>query len=197
MARSVRWFLVLLAVALVVPLWAQDEKKDAKDKPAAKKDDPDAKKDDKEMKKEGKDAKDKPEVKEKLIPVSGPIQGKLVKKPGAQPVLTLGILVGRDRWQNQEVPVGDDVIVRLAQPPAATDEKGRFKRYTKKELDELRGPDKKLPGYTGTLDDLKEGAYVAVYLSRRSGGPKNFKGAEVPPEYKPHVTMIVILASPN
>jgi hypothetical protein len=194
--RLVRLLSLLLCIALVLPALAQDEKKDAKDKAEPKKDAKDAPKDGKDTKDKDakKDAKDKPEPKEKLISV-GHLSGvKLIRKPAAQPSITISILVARDRWQNQDLPVGEDLIVRVAQPPINFDEKGRIRRYTKKELDELKGPDKKLPGYLASIDDLKEGQLVEVHLFRKSGGPKNFKGADVPAEYKPHVGIIVILA---
>ena len=39
-----------------------------------------------------------------------------------------------------DLPVADDVKVRLPSPPPATDEKGNPKRYTAKELKALKGP---------------------------------------------------------
>jgi hypothetical protein len=60
----------------------------------------------------------------------------------------------------------DDMKVRLAQPPPAYDDKGNIKKYTEKELKELKGPDN-LPGYTGTLDDVKSNQLVLVYLARK------------------------------
>jgi hypothetical protein len=179
---------LLVCLALVLPALAQDEKKDAKDKAEPKKDAKDAPKD-KDAKS---DPKEKPEAKEKEVFVLK-AAGKLVRKPAAQPTMTISILVARDKWQNQDLPVGDDVVVRVAQPPVTFDEKGRIKRYSKKELDELKGPDKKLPGYQASMDDLKEGQLVEVHLFRKAGGPKNFKGADIPAEYKPHVGIVVIL----
>src|SRR5262249_3678886 len=38
-----------------------------------------------------------------------------------------------------ELQSTDDVIVRVSQPPAQFDEKGRVKKYTQKELRELKG----------------------------------------------------------
>jgi len=60
----------------------------------------------------------------------------------------------------------DDMKVRLAHPPAAFDDKGNIKKYTAKELKELKGPDK-LPGYTGALEDVKSNQLVVVYLARK------------------------------
>jgi hypothetical protein len=202
--RLLRVLSLLLCLSLIVPAWAQDEKKDAKDKAEPKKDakedpkekpEPKKDKDAKDSKDSKSDAKDKPEPKEKLVSV-GKLSGvKLIRKPAAQPSMTISILVARDRWQNQDVPVGDDLVVRVLNPPVVFDEKGRVKRYSKKELDELKGPDKKLPGYQASIDDLKEGQLIEVYLYRKPGGPKNFKGTDIPPEYKPHVGMVVILGA--
>lgn len=60
----------------------------------------------------------------------------------------------------------DDMKVRLLHPPEAYDDKGKLKKYTAKELKELKGPDN-LPGYTGTLDDVKANQLVLVTLARK------------------------------
>src|SRR5579885_1669265 len=48
-----------------------------------------------------------------------------------------------------ELQTTEDLRVRLSNPPAQFDDKGKIKRYTRKELNVLRGPDPKLPGYSG------------------------------------------------
>jgi hypothetical protein len=60
----------------------------------------------------------------------------------------------------------DDMKVRLLQPPDGYDDKGNPKKYTAKELKELKGPDN-LPGYSGTLDDVKSNQLVLVTLARK------------------------------
>jgi hypothetical protein len=70
-----------------------------------------------------------------------------------------------------DLRVGDHMLVRVQQPPPAFDEKGNFKTYTQKELDELRGPDKRLPGFTGQLGALRQGQMVKVYLAPRTAAP--------------------------
>ena len=56
----------------------------------------------------------------------------------------------------------------MTDPPVEYDEKGTTKKsYTKAELDELKGADKTLPGYTGEYDNLAKGQTVIVYLSRK------------------------------
>ncbi|MGH7170150.1 MAG: hypothetical protein ACRELF_01360 [Gemmataceae bacterium] len=92
----------------------------------------------------------------------------------------------------------DDVKVRMVQPPPAFDDKGNPKRYTRKELRELKG-DPKLPGYPAEFSDLKPGQYVQVTLVRKRGVRRRPKDAAVDPtdEYYPHMSLIVIAAAPN
>lgn len=79
------------------------------------------------------------------------------------------------RGQTIEIDLADDVQIRVAKPPQAYDEKGRPRKYTNQELKELKGPDPKLPGYTGDLDSLAEGKAVQVRLARPkdAGKPKD------------------------
>jgi hypothetical protein len=62
----------------------------------------------------------------------------------------------------------EDAQVRLQDPPVQYDEKGNRKKYTPKELRELKG-DPKLPGYAADWSDLKVGQTVKVTVTR----PKN------------------------
>jgi hypothetical protein len=167
-----------VAAALAVPVLAQDEKKDTK-------------------KEEKAETKPKPEGKEKWV-AAGSYSGKLVKQPGENRELTLSIKLRN--WENVNFLVHDDVKVRFRQPPPQFDDKGKRRKPTAKELQELRGPDKKLPGYTASLEDLKPGQVVSLQLIRRAGNFKLPKGkdkeAEVPDEYKPQVSVIVIEAEP-
>src|SRR5206468_1383639 len=50
--------------------------------------------------------------------------------------------------QDVELQAADDIKVRIPKPPPAFDDKGRPKKYSEKELRELKGPGN-LPGYTG------------------------------------------------
>ena len=52
------------------------------------------------------------------------------------------------------IQASEDVVVRMARPKDDFDEKGKPKKYTKKELAELRGTDKKLPGYKAEFGDI-------------------------------------------
>jgi hypothetical protein len=99
----------------------------------------------------------------------------------------------------------EDVKVRLANPPPQFDEKGKPKKYTKKELDEMKGPDPKLPGYQADFGDLKADQYVEVTLVKKKDAPKG-TGTTKPSGKKdkegendplahltPEVSMIIIL----
>jgi hypothetical protein len=82
--------------------------------------------------------------------------------------------------KNIEVEVAEETKVRSAQPPQAFDDKGRIKRYTAKELRELKGNDK-LPGFPAELADVQVGQTVLVKVAR----PKTPKGPDAEPEAKP------------
>ena len=99
----------------------------------------------------------------------------------------------------------DDVVVRLANPPPAFDDKGHPKKYTKKELDELKGPNKKLPGYEAEFSSLRGGQTAVLYLVKK----KDDKKEPMPkPKTKeeleeamlanlPQVSMILIVVEPK
>jgi hypothetical protein len=65
-----------------------------------------------------------------------------------------------------ELQTAADVKVRWQQPPTDYDDKGNPKKYTAKELQELKGNDPSLPGYKGEFDNLKAGQTVKVTLAR-------------------------------
>lgn len=117
--------------------------------------------------------------------------------------------------QVRQVPVSlelqatDELKVRVLQPPADFDDRGRPRRYTKKELKEMKGPDPKQPGYTAEFDQLKPGQTVQVALAQRKDALRKLlrkvKAADadvdVPPGPKEGadrliVTRVVILAEP-
>jgi hypothetical protein len=213
MYKSIRFvILVLSLLSLVSFVQADDEKKDAK---ADKKD----------VKKEAAEK----EAKSKMV-TAGVIAGKLVRVEGAQKYLTVAVTVpylrpatqtvnirGRlipvmsyqvaSTSQNVELQAGDDMKVRTLQLPVDFDEKGRPKRYSSKELKELRGSDPQLPGYTADFDSLKPDQFVRVYLARKKDAPKPPPVKEKPAAKKdkdadkdavmadkPEIAMIVILA---
>src|SRR2546423_9650813 len=65
----------------------------------------------------------------------------------------------------------EDMKVRLMNPPAKF-ENGKVKRYSSKELKEMRG-DGKLPGYNADLDSLKAEQIVQLHLVRKKDAPKS------------------------
>jgi hypothetical protein len=61
---------------------------------------------------------------------------------------------------------GTDMKVRTANP-LVFDDKGKPKKLTAKEKDELKGPDKSLPGYTADISDVHQDSIVTVYLPKK------------------------------
>jgi hypothetical protein len=100
-----------------------------------------------------------------------------------------------------EWTAADDIKVRLHNPPPQFDDKGRIKRYSPKELRELKGNDK-LPGYPAEFSDIKSGQIVQVTLQQKKGGARPIKRgkdaeADVLPDDLPKMTFIMILAEPK
>jgi hypothetical protein len=108
-------------------------------------------------------------------------------------------------YKDVELQTTDDVKVRLANPPPKFDEKGKIVRLSPKELKELKGPDPKLPGYSGEFSDLAQEQVVTVTLVKKKGeGPRlppPPKGKPADPtallEDLPQVNMILVLVDPN
>ncbi|HLN30871.1 MAG TPA: hypothetical protein VK395_24235 [Gemmataceae bacterium] len=109
--------------------------------------------------------------------------------------------------KNIDLQAVDDLKVRSLQLPADFDEKGRPKRYTSKELHELKG-DPKLPGYTSDFDSLKPDQIVRVYLAKKKEAPKpavkekpkekdKDGDKDRTAEERPEITMVVILREPQ
>ena len=74
---------------------------------------------------------------------------------------------------NFETP--EDVKVRSMTLPEVFDDKGAPKKYTKEEIDKLKDP--KLPGYATTVDQLKKGQTVKLYLVKRKVTDDGNQGA--------------------
>lgn len=70
-----------------------------------------------------------------------------------------------------EFQASDDMKVRLAAPPPQFDDKGKLRKPTAKELAELKGPNPKLPGYTGDFNDIRTDSLVTVYLPKKKPTP--------------------------
>jgi len=110
----------------------------------------------------------------------------------------------------------DKAVVRRQNPPVEYDSKGNLKKYSRDELDRLRGKDKTLPGYEATFLDLQNGQFVKAYLSKSQPAKKEKKDdknadppedAAKPDKAKkpalnttvdlPQVRLILILSDPN
>jgi hypothetical protein len=106
--------------------------------------------------------------------------------------------------QDVEWQATDDVKVRMMNPPAQFDDKGRIKKYTKKELKELKGDDKQ-PGYPGEFSDVKQDQIVQVTIVKKKDAPRTpvkrgkAKDADpdLLPENQPHISLIMILVEPK
>jgi hypothetical protein len=205
--RIVAFGLFGLVVSLpVLGAADKDKKSDAKKDDAAKKADvkksdakkPDAKKDKDADKDKDKD-KEKPAEKWiKFATVAGKVKGVVEAKKS----LRIELRLSEKKTQDVEWNAIDDVKVRMANPPPQFDDKGRPKRYTRKELRELKGDDK-APGYPAEFSDLKVGQIVQLNLVKKKGAPrvtpKRGKGADPDPsgEYLPKMSMIIILFDPK
>ncbi len=115
------------------------------------------------------------------------------------------------KYENKDIEIqaADDVVVRMLRPKEDFDDKGRPKKYTKKEKEELKGPDKKLPGYNADFGDLTTDQLVQVSLVRKKGMPAVAKKpkrkgkdkdeaaeADLLADYAPQASLIVIVREP-
>ena len=102
-----------------------------------------------------------------------------------------------------EMPLKDDVKVRIPMPPVTFDDNGVIKRPTGEELKKLKG-DSTLPGYPADTSNLKNGQMVSVHLvrNREAKPPAPMPGAgpaskamdlDLTGDYVPHASLIVIV----
>lgn len=104
--------------------------------------------------------------------------------------------------KDYELQALDTVSVRMRHPPVQFDDKGRIKRYTKKELKELKGDDKG-PGFPASFADLKQGQIVQVTLVKKKDAPRVpvRRGKDADPdllaEYQPQMSQVVIEVEPQ
>jgi hypothetical protein len=109
-----------------------------------------------------------------------------------------------------DLKMAEHCKLRVMFPPMQYDDAGHAKKWSKKELDALRG-NSKLPGYPAEFDVLRPGQMVEVYLAKQSqlatpkdkdkGAPqkKKKKSDDDPPELpemRPEVVLIVIHSDP-
>ncbi len=101
-----------------------------------------------------------------------------------------------------QVTASDNVKVRQANPPVQFDDKGKVKRYSAKELSELKGSDTKSPGYPAEFSDLHQNQFVEVHLVKKKETPRRLTAkkdkdtaadTDLLAHVQPEVSMIVIL----
>ena len=109
------------------------------------------------------------------------------------------------KMEDIELLLKDDVKIRQANPPEAFDDKGRPKKYTVKELKELKGDDLKTTGYPADFSDLINQSIVNVTLMQKPqksarGGNSGLIGVagkkedpELAREMRPKIASIVIM----
>ncbi len=104
----------------------------------------------------------------------------------------------------------DDSKIRTAMPPEVFDDKGNIKRYTAKELKELKGASK-LPGYQAERDSLEKGravlVQVGVKIKLRPKGKGKGKGKDkekeaesapdkkMPPDSKKPLALLILVGT--
>jgi hypothetical protein len=104
--------------------------------------------------------------------------------------------------QDLEIQATDEVVVRANNPPEQFDDKGKVKKYTAKELAELKGDNKKLPGYKAEFSDLQPDMIVRLHLVKKKDAPKPVKKPkdaeiDVMEAHEPSASMIVIMLNPS
>jgi hypothetical protein len=77
-----------------------------------------------------------------------------------------------EKHYNFDLKSADNLKVRLTKLPVVLDDKGKPKKYTQKERDALKGPDRNLPGYQSEFGNLKTGQKVKVTLSKKKEAPR-------------------------
>lgn len=131
------------------------------------------------------------EKKDELVP-AGQFRGTITKVEGSQKNITV-----KYNGKDQDFPAADNIKTRVANPPADFDDKGNPKKYTAKELKDLKGPEN-LWGYPSDLDNLKPKMLVQVFLGKKktTSTPKaktKDQDKDQPAEDKPQVTVVYIL----
>lgn len=139
--------------------------------------------------------------------IGQPIKGKLVKIQGATYVVQVTAQVPQltgnpPRLQLKELKkdfhfrLTEDCIVRLPEPPMAFDSQGNIKKYTAAELNELKGPNKTLPGYTGDVADLRPGMFVQVQAVRKKETQRGIAPPKAADDEPLLSNFVVVLANP-
>jgi hypothetical protein len=95
--------------------------------------------------------------------------------------------------QNVDFQAAADMKVRILHP-MVYDDKGKPRKLTAKEREEMKGPDKKLPGYTAEVADVRQDSYVTVYLPKaKPGKPSKDDKDKAAADNKPEAIMLLVL----
>ena len=127
--------------------------------------------------------------------------GVLKSSPDKDRFFDLEISVAGGKKVLVEFQLTEKAKVRTTLLPDPFDDKGNPKKYTRKELDDLKGKDKTLPGYESTLGDLRAGQTVQLTLvsvprpagAKKKDDPDGLKAADKSKQ----VRLVVILKSPE
>ncbi len=69
---------------------------------------------------------------------------------------------GSGNSKRVEFHASPTIKVRVMEPPQAFTDKGEIKKFTKAEVDQMRGKDRNLPGFEATMADLQPGNIVRL-----------------------------------
>jgi len=109
------------------------------------------------------------------------------------------------KMEDVELLMKDDVKIRQMNPPESFDDKGNKKKYSTKELKDLKGDDAKSPGYPAEYSDLVSQSIVTLTLMNKpkkagvSGKATGLVGIaekndpEVARELRPKIASIMIM----
>jgi hypothetical protein len=91
----------------------------------------------------------------------------------------------------------EDVKVRRRRLPVERDDNGKIRKYTRAEIKELKGPDKRLPGFTAEFESLRPDQVVTVYPAKAKKKPVKKEKDQDLGEQRFPVVMIVIEHEPD
>ena len=140
----------------------------------------------------GSDDSDEKSIARKPIRMTSltPFGGQIVRVD----TMAKSVIVRLAKGSPIEIEATEDLRVRSLHPKLGYDAKGNVKKNpSRKELNELRGPEKNLPGYVAEWEDLKGNQYVKVYVDRRTkirdkdDLPNRKAGKNVTPEDLKHI----------
>jgi hypothetical protein len=110
------------------------------------------------------------------------------------------------KMQKVEVQLTDTANIRVPNPPVAFDDDGKAKKYTKAELEKLKG-DPKLPGFPAEFGVLATGEMVQLTLVKKKDTkpmnpappgvpkPKDLVGEDALADHLPLTSMVVVIGT--